>query len=41
MEILINNGIDSSYKYLGGLYILTALCNVSKQCQESMPYLNL
>ena len=39
METLLINGIDNSSKYLGGLYILTGLCSVSKSCAESMPWL--
>ena len=39
MEKLLINGIDTSNKYLGGLYILSALCNVSDECANSMPWL--
>ena len=39
MEKLLINGSNRSNKYLGGLYILTALCNVSQGCANSMPWL--
>jgi hypothetical protein len=39
MEKLLINGSDIPNKCLGGLYILTALCNVSHECANSMPWL--
>lgn len=39
METLLINGVDDANKTLGGLYILTALCNVSPECASTMPWL--
>lgn len=40
IEILVSNGTNNEFKNLGSLYVLVALSNVSKECSNSMPWLN-
>lgn len=40
IKIFLTGGIDKSYCNIGCLYVLTALSGVSKNCLQSMPWLN-
>lgn len=40
IEILVSNGTTNESKNLGSLYVLVALSNVSKECSDSLPWLN-